>query len=95
MAFLAQIDIEQLSRAIQLGKAQATVETRSRFRGQVNDQSIDLESIEFATLVETDEGWRISQIAWSARPFSDGKAPESGQEENPNAHPEGDDNHEH
>ncbi|MEX0915389.1 MAG: c-type cytochrome [Wenzhouxiangellaceae bacterium] len=95
MAFLSEIAIEQLSRDTQLGKDQATVETRSRFRGQVNDQSIDLESIEFATLIETDEGWRISQVAWSSQLFSGGEPPEAGQNEDAHSHPEGDDNHEH
>ena len=95
MAFLSTIDIKQLSREVQPGNGQATIETRSRFSGQVNDQSIDLESIEFATLIETDEGWRISQVAWSSQPFSGDGPPEAGQNEDPHSHPEGDDNHEH
>lgn len=95
MAFLAQIDIEPLSRDIQLGTGQATVETRSRFRGQVNEQSIDLESIEFATLIETNEGWRIGQIAWSSRPFSGGEPPQARHNQDAHSHPEGDLNHEH
>ena len=95
MAFLGQIDIEQLARDVQRGDGQATVETRSRFRGQANEQSIDLESIEFATLIETDEGWRISQVAWSSQSFSGGEPPEAGQNEGAHSHPEGDDNHEH
>jgi len=94
MAFLAKIDIEQLSRNVQPGRGQAPVEPRSRFRGQTNDQAIDLESIEFATLIETDEGWRISQVAWSSRPFADANAPVAGQND-AHSHPEGGDNHEH
>lgn len=95
MAFLGQIDIEQLARDVLLGDGQATVETRSRFHGQVNEQSIDLESIEFATLIETDEGWRISQIAWSSQPFAEADAPEAGPNEDAHSHPEEDDSHEH
>ena len=95
MAFLSKIDIEQLARDVQLGDGQATVETRSRFRGQVNEQSIDLESIEFDTLIETDAGWRISQVAWSSQPFSGGEAPEAGQNQDAHPHPEGDDSHDH
>jgi len=95
MAFLSAIDIKQLSRDVQPGDGQVTIETRSRFSGQVNDQSIDLESVEFATLIETDEGWRISQIAWSSQPFSGGEPLAAGQNKDPHSHPEGGDNHEH
>jgi len=73
MAFLSTIDIKQFSRDVQRGNGQATIETRSRFSGRVNDQPIDLESVEFATLIETENGWRISQIAWSAQPYSAGE----------------------
>ncbi len=89
MAFLAQIEIEPLSRDIQLADGQATVETRSRFSGQVSDRTIDLESTEFATLIETEDGWRISQIAWSSQPFSDDE------NETPKSHTQGDNDHDH
>lgn len=95
--FLAGIDIEQLSRNAQAAGSQATVETRSRFRGQVNGQSVDLLSTEYATLIETGEGWRITQIAWSSRPYSpDGPAEnETGQDGDAHQHSTGDDDHDH
>lgn len=73
MAFLAQIEIEPFSRHVQGDDGQATIHTRSRFSGEFNGRNIDLESTEFATLIQTEEGWRISQIAWSTQPFSASK----------------------
>lgn len=97
MEFLATIDIEQLTRDIQAAAAQATVETRSRFRGQINDRSIDLLSTEYVTLIQTEDGWRISQIAWSSEPFSaDGPADtEGGPDEDSHHHSTGDEDHDH
>lgn len=97
MTFLSQIEIEPISRDIQVTDGQATVETRSRFSGQVDDRSIDLESTEFATLIQTEDGWRVSQIAWSSQPFSAGESTEAETEENqnPQSHSEGDDDHDH
>lgn len=97
MAFLGKIDIELLSRTTQSTGGQATVETRSRFVGEVDGQALDLESTEFATLVETDEGWRISQVAWSARPYGgDDESPDPAQDEDTtHEHASGDDDHDH
>lgn len=97
MQFLAKIDIEQQSRDVQTTASQATVETRSRFRGQVNDRSVDLVSTEYATLIEAEDGWRISQIAWSSEPFSSDEQTEeeAAQNEGSHQHSTGDDDHDH
>lgn len=97
MKFLARVEIEPLSREIQLSGAQATVESRSRMHGKIDEQSIDLLSTEFATLIEMEDGWRISQIAWSSEPFSaDSPAEaEAGQDKDSHQHSTGDDNHDH
>lgn len=107
MAFLGQIEIEQLSTDIALGRGQATVETHSRFRGEIDGRTLDLDGAEFATLVETGDGWRISQIAWSAKPHSADEPADSNadqekeiQAEGPHDHSAhdhstGDNNHDH
>jgi mono/diheme cytochrome c family protein len=94
MAFLGQIEIEQLSRTVRSAGGQATVETRSRFTGTIDGQPLDLESSEFATLIETEDGWRISQIAWNNRPY--GKDDGADQPEPPDhQHASGENDHDH
>lgn len=66
MEFLAQAEIEQLSREVEVSAKQATVVTRRRMRGQFEDRQLDLAGTETATLVETDAGWRITHLAWSS-----------------------------
>lgn len=97
MAFLGQIDIEQISSDVELGNGQATVETRSHFRGEIDGRKVDLISTEFATLVETEHGWSISQVAWSSQPYSAEKSAdtEDAQGEDTHHHSSGDDNHDH
>lgn len=97
MAFLSKIDIEQLSRNVKLAEFQGTVETRRRFRGEIDGQTLDLISTEFATLTETEDGWRISQIAWNAQPFSTAEPAETEAEKSDasHKHSEGDDSHDH
>ncbi|MBY6204494.1 c-type cytochrome [Halomonas denitrificans] len=90
MAFLARVGIERLARSIHSGGGQATVETRSRFTGEIDGETLDLESTEFATLVETEDGWRISQIAWTTRPYGEAQSDEPVHE-----HAPGDDDHDH
>lgn len=90
MEFLRSIDVEQLSRSVHSGGGQATVETRSRFTGEIDGETLDLESTEFATLVETGDGWRISQVAWSARPYGEDQNDESNHE-----HAPGEEDHDH
>lgn len=97
MEFLAKIDIQQLSRSVQTGTAQATVTSQSRLRGQINDQSLDLLSTEYATLIETEEGWRISQIAWSSEPYTGDDGPKTGRvpDEDSHQHATGNEDHDH
>ncbi|MDT8449116.1 MAG: c-type cytochrome [Wenzhouxiangellaceae bacterium] len=64
--FLGRMEIEQLERDVQIAGMQATVTTRRRMQGQLDDRQIDLVGTETATLVETDAGWRITHLAWSS-----------------------------
>lgn len=74
MEFLAQIEIERLSRDVRVSGKQATIETRRRLAGRIGDENIDIVGTETATLVETDAGWRITQLAWSSAVPGDSKA---------------------
>ena len=96
MAFLGEMDIEQLSRDIQIAGDQATIETRSRLSGTFKEQTIDLVSTEYATLVQTDDGWKISQVAWSSQPFETGESSGGQSNGDQNAHDHsGDHDHDH
>lgn len=97
MEFLAKIDIEQLTLSVQSGTGQATVTSQSRLRGQINDQPLDLLSTEYATLIETEEGWRISQIAWSSEPYTGDNGTKTGRGpgEDSHQHTTGDEDHDH
>ena len=73
MEFLGQLSIETLSREMLAeSETQATISSQSRMRGQARGRAIDVLSSETATLVKTDNGWRILHLAWSSRPYSEG-----------------------
>lgn len=69
--FLGRMEIEQLERDVQIAGMQATVTTRRRMQGRLDGRRIDLVGSETATLVETVDGWRITQLAWSSLPFAE------------------------
>lgn len=95
MAFLGQVEAERLAREVKPGDGQATIETRQRLRGQIDGQSVDVISTETATLVETQDGWKIMHLAWSSQPFSAGEDREADENQNPQSHSEGDHDHDH
>lgn len=73
MEFLGQISIEPVSsEMLAKSETQATISNQRRLHGQIKDQAIDLLSSETATLVKTDNGWRILHLAWSSRPYTRG-----------------------
>lgn len=64
MAFLANMNRERLDRQATLDDGQARIVTRSRLSGSVEGESVDVISEETATLLRTDDGWRISHLHW-------------------------------
>lgn len=79
MQFLAAVETERLSKDADVGDGQATVVTRTRMSGSYNDKAVEVISKEIATLVATEDGWRISHLNWSTEPAS-AAAEEEGQE---------------
>lgn len=72
MRFLGQISIEPLSREVLVDNdTQATIMTKRRMHGQTEQRVLDIVSVETATLVKEDGGWRIVQLAWSSIPYDD------------------------
>lgn len=71
IAFLQNMDVERLSRERQINDTQATFVTQSRMTGTVDDNQLDLVSTETATLVQTDQGWRITHLSWTSSPYGD------------------------
>ena len=72
MRFLGQISIEPISREVIVDSdTQATIVTRRRMHGQTEQGTLDIISVETATLVKENSGWRIVQLAWSSTPYAD------------------------
>lgn len=72
MQFLGQISIEPISREVLVDSdTQATIVTKRRMHGQTEQGTLDIISVETATLIKEDADWRIVQLAWSSTPYGD------------------------
>lgn len=72
MRFLGQITIEPISREVLIeSDTQTTIMTKRRMFGQSEQGSIDIISVETATLTKENAGWQIAQLAWSSTPYTD------------------------
>lgn len=68
IAFLANLESEQLMQGSGGDETSAWVATRTRLRGRFDNKNLDLDSTETLTLSKTTGRWRIVHVHWSSAP---------------------------
>ncbi len=68
IAFLADLEHEQISQVSGGDGISAWVATRGRLKGRHKGKSVDLDTAETLIMARTPDGWRIAHIHWSSAP---------------------------